>query len=66
MSETYKSDIDELYGRMINLINEAHSRGYYFSFDVVSPEEQEFRKGDTVILYTDDETFGVTLGLLDE
>jgi len=66
MSETYKSDIDELYGRMINLINEAHSRGYYFSFDVVSPEEQEFRKGDTVILYTDDETFSVTLGLLDE
>lgn len=66
MQKNYESDIDELYERMINLIDEAHSRGYYFSFDATSPKEQEFRKYDTISLYTDDETFGVSLGLLDE
>jgi len=53
--------IDELLKKMDNLLKEAQENGLCFAFDVTPMEARAYRKGEPIIMWSDDDTFTISV-----
>lgn len=53
--------IDELLEKMDNLVEEARESGLCFAFDITPMTAREYRKGEPIIMWSDDDTFTVSV-----
>lgn len=53
--------IDELLEKMNNLVEEARESGLCFAFDITPMTARDYRKGEPIIMWSDDDTFTVSV-----
>jgi hypothetical protein len=53
--------IDELLKKMDSLLKEAQENGLCFAFDITLMNDRSYRKGEPLIVWSDDDTFTVSV-----
>lgn len=53
--------IDELLRKMDSLLKEAQESGLCFAFDITLMNDRSYRKGEPIIVWSDDDTFTVSV-----
>ncbi len=53
--------IDELLEKMNSILKEAQENGLCFAFDITAMDARGYRRGEPIIVWSDDDTFTVSV-----